>query len=42
MSEVCLVLSSNFHCKENDGTTGAAYLIQIDINKTQSKEGQMF
>ena len=31
----CLVLSSDFHCKENDGATGAAHLIQTFWRKTR-------
>ena len=27
----CLVLSSDFYCKENEGTTGAAHLIQTSL-----------
>ena len=30
------MLSSDFHCKENDGTTGAAHLIQTFLVKTQT------
>ena len=35
LSELVLLLSSGFHCKENDGTTGAGHLIQTFLSKNK-------